>query len=135
MFILMREDGACFASCSPEHAILLAGTLAGLDVAYSYRPKRVKPRLNRTFICSHCGLCGSNCFPDHEVCDLHGFDGIDCPEHDWQATAAYIYGAAAATCYDPEADLDEIEQIVEAGAWAAPETLVYELIQRYRPKA
>jgi hypothetical protein len=48
------------------------------------------------------------------------------------ATVAYLYGASAATAYNPDADLDAIERIVRRGGWQAPDLLVYELIQRYR---
>ncbi len=133
MHLLMRDDGASFASCSVEHAIALAGFLEGLDVVYRYRPRRIEPKIDRTFICFHCGLCGRNCFPDHSVCDLHAIDGVDCPAFDMTTTVAYVYGAAAAASFDPTFDLDELEAVVESGAWSEPDTLVYELIQRYRP--
>ena len=132
MFLLIRQDGASFASCSVEHAITLAGYLEGLDVAYRYRPKRINPKVPRTFICFHCGLCGLNPYPDHEACSVHGLDGITCPAYDMTATVAYVYGAAAARCFDDTADLDEIEELVERGGWAEPDRIVYEMIQRYR---
>jgi hypothetical protein len=134
MWLLIREDGVSVASCSVEHAILLAGFLEGLDVAYRYRPRLITPRETRTFICFHCGLCGDNAFPGHEACSVHGADGIDCPQYDFTATIAYIYGAAAAKSYDSDADLAALEDVVEAGGWAQPDDVVYQMIQRYRPR-
>lgn len=133
MILLIREDGCGFASCSVEHAIEIAVFLEGLDVAYRYRPKRIEPRGDRMFICMHCGLCGTNCFPEHRPCNVHLVDGLSCPNEDWTSTVAFVYGAVAATSYDPSADLDKIERLVEDGAWRAPDALVYEIIQRYRP--
>lgn len=132
MYLLIREDGASFASCSVEHAISLAAFLEGLDVAYRYRPKRIEPKVARTYICLHCGLCGLNAFPEHEVCSVHGIDGVTCPAYDMTSTVAYVYGAAAAFSYDRTADLDALEDLVERGGWQQPDNVVYEMIQRYR---
>ena len=134
MWILTREDGVFVASCSIEHAIRLAGCLEGLDIAYRYHPKHIEPRARQTFTCYHCGLCGRKAHPDHEVCSVHAIDGIDCPEQEWQATIAYIYGAAAAMSYDPDADLDALEDLVERGGWEQPDNIVYQMVQRYRPR-
>jgi len=133
MYILKREDGASFASCSIEHAIALAGFLEGLDVTGRYRPFNYEPKSLRTLVCLHCGLCGRNAFPGHDVCDVHGFDGITCPDYDIRSTLAYIFGAAAACCFDETADLDQLEELVEDGGWERPDRVVYEVIQRYRP--
>ncbi len=133
MFLHVRNDGASFTSCSSAHAIELAGFLSGLDPAYRYRAKRIAYRGGEATVCFHCGMCGINCFPDVEVCSLHLIDGLSCPTYDWTATAAYVFGATAATTYFPSADLDEIEELVEYGAWTAPDALVYALTERYRP--
>lgn len=132
MYILMREDGAGFGSCSPEHAIEMAGHLFGLDIAYRYRPLKREHRGRRQFICTHCGMCGVLSAPETGVCGLHRSDGTECPPFEWRSTVAFVYGASAAKAYDPDADLDEIERMVELGAWAQPDNLVYDLIMRYR---
>jgi ferredoxin len=131
MHLLTRDDGACIASCSVEHAIMLAGYLEGLDVAYRYRPVTISPDGPVPFACFHCGLCATRALPEHPVCHMHTPEGA-CPTHVWTATVAYLYGASAATAYNPDADLDAIERIVRRGGWQAPDLLVYELIQRYR---
>lgn len=131
MYLLTRDDGACFASCSVEHAITLAGYLEGLDVAYRHWPVAISPDGPEPFACFHCGLCAALALPDRPVCNIHASDGA-CPTHDWTATVAYLYGAAAATAFNPRADLDAIERSVRDGEWQTPDLLVYDLIQQYR---
>ena len=48
------------------------------------------------------------------------------------ATVAYVYGAAAARCFNDTSGLDEIEELVERGGGAEPDRIVHGMIQRYR---